>query len=526
MKENMPTQNDIGRKKIRRAILSVSDKTGLVEFARTLRGFGAELLSTGGTARALRDAGLEARDVSDVTGFPEMLDGRVKTLHPRIHGGLLAVRDDKEHTASLEEHGIEPIDMAVINLYPFERTVAREGVTREEAVEQIDIGGPSMVRSAAKNFKDVAIVVSPEDYDLLSEELSRNDGSLSLTTRERLALKAFRRTASYDLSISEYLQRQLEGEPDALPDSFTLKLQKTAGLRYGENPHQRAALYEVEERSGVAHAETLGGKEMSYNNYVDADAAYQLVCDFDEAACAIIKHTNPSGVGTAATLEEAYRLALETDPVSAFGGVVAFNRRVDASAARALTEIFTEVVVAPDYDEDAIEALKTKKNLRILRAGEAAPPSGVDIKRISGGLLIQTRDSHRLTSDDLKLVTRRAPTDEETKALLFAWTVCKHTKSNAIVYAREGQTVGVGAGQMSRVDSARIGAMRARLPLEGSVVASDAFFPFRDGIDEIARHGVSAIIQPGGSVKDSEVVAAANEHGVAMVFTGVRHFRH
>ncbi|HZT60444.1 MAG TPA: bifunctional phosphoribosylaminoimidazolecarboxamide formyltransferase/IMP cyclohydrolase [Pyrinomonadaceae bacterium] len=567
MTENKPE----GLKQIRRALLSVSDKTGLVEFARALRGFGVELLSTGGTAKALRDAGLEVRDVSDVTGFPEMMDGRVKTLHPRIHGGILAVRDNPEHARALTEHNIELIDMVVINLYPFEQTVAGAGVTLEEAVEQIDIGGPAMIRSAAKNYKDVAVVVSLEDYDQIVEELNKYDGATTLESRSHLARRAFMRTSGYDMAIVAYLTKQdgqehveLESSKsrlgggggsvhfeslliggsksgsipprkkrpqslddiETLPDSLLWTINKTAALRYGENPHQQAALYSTGASGGVAQAKFLGGKEMSFNNYVDADAAWQLVCDFDESACAIIKHMNPAGVGTSPSLEEAYRRALATDPVSAFGGIVAFNRKVDEPAARAVTEIFTEVVIAPGFDESAVEALKSKKNLRILRAGEARQPTGLDFKRITGGMLVQTRDTHRLKREDLKVVTRRAPTEEEVAALMFAWTVCKHTKSNAIVYARAGQTVGVGAGQMSRVDSVRIGAMRAQLPVEGSVLASDAFFPFRDGIDEAARHGITAVIQPGGSVRDAEVIAAADEHNLAMVFTGIRHFRH
>jgi phosphoribosylaminoimidazolecarboxamide formyltransferase/IMP cyclohydrolase len=564
----MTEQNSEELRHIRRALLSVSDKTGLVEFARTLQGFGVEILSTGGTAKALRDAGLDVRDVSDVTGFPEMMDGRVKTLHPRIHGGILAVRDNPEHARALEEHRIEPIDMVVINLYPFEQTVAREGVTLEEAVEQIDIGGPSMVRSAAKNWHDVAVVTSADSYAEVTKELESNEGALSSKTRAWLAQDAFQLTARYDFAISRFLEasfspalRRPEATTSArttelngtltesfffeefykfaaldvgaiasgiekLPPAGELLLRESADLRYGENPHQAAALYRLGDEEGIAQAELLGGKEMSFNNYVDADAAWQLVCDFDVAACAIIKHTNPSGVGTGASLEEAYRRAHATDPVSAFGGVVAFNRMVDELAARALTDIFTEVVVAPDFDEAAVEILKSKKNLRILRAGKAHPPEGLDFKRITGGVLVQTRDTHRLAREDLKLVTQRAPTEEEVEALLFAWTVCKHTKSNAIVYARAGQTVGVGAGQMSRVDSVRLGAMRAQLPVRGSVLASDAFFPFRDGIDEAAKHGITAVIQPGGSVRDEEVVAAADEHGLAMVFTGVRHFRH
>ena len=535
----MDEQNTEGLRHIRRALLSVSDKTGLVDFARALRGFGVELLSTGGTAKALREAGLDVRDVSDVTGFPEMLDGRVKTLHPRIHGGILAVRDNPEHARALEEQEIGPIDMVVVNLYPFEQTIAREGVTLAEAVEQIDIGGPAMVRSSAKNFNDVAVITSPDLYATVLGELNEKGGSLSLKLRSLLALKAFRHTSEYDFAITRYLTGALPSDSDdggELQSHFTIaevfketvgmQLYKHSDLRYGENPHQKAALFTTEEDSGIAQAELLGGKGMSFNNYVDADAAWQLVCDFEETACAVIKHMNPSGVGTAATLEEAYRRALATDPVSAFGGIVAFNRMVDERAARAVTEIFTEVVVAPDFDDAAVEVLKSKKNLRILRAGVAREPSGLDFKRVTGGMLVQTRDTHRLRREDLKVVTRREPTDEEFDALMFAWTVCKHTKSNAIVYARAGQTVGVGAGQMSRVDSVRIGAMRAQLPVEGSVLASDAFFPFRDGLDEAARHGITAVIQPGGSVRDAEVIAAADEHNLAMVFTGVRHFRH
>jgi phosphoribosylaminoimidazolecarboxamide formyltransferase/IMP cyclohydrolase len=552
----MAEQKPLGLKPIRRALVSVSDKTGLVEFARSLGGFGVEILSTGGTAKALRDAGVEVRDVSDVTGFPEMLDGRVKTLHPRIHGGILAVRDNPEHARALAEHGIGPIDMVVVNLYPFEQTVAREGVMLEEAVEQIDIGGPSMIRSAAKNFRDVAVVVAPAQYAEVIGQLERNSGALDLGLRRKLAVRAFWLTGVYDGAIFKFLLtfgvsdegeqdgagvqgkpnssvrishvpfEKLTGEEAQLPEFIDLNLHRASELRYGENPHQRAALYSTEERGGIARAEVLGGKEMSFNNYVDADAAWQLVCDFEETACAIIKHMNPAGVGTAATMLEAYRRALETDPVSAFGGIVAFNRTVDEAAARAVSEIFTEVVVAPDFDAAAVEVLKSKKNLRILRAGDVKSPEGLDFKRITGGLLVQTRDTHRLKREDLKVVTKRAPTDEEIEALMFAWTVCKHTKSNAIVYARAGQTVGVGAGQMSRVDSVRIGATRARISVKGSVLASDAFFPFRDGLDEAAKHGITAVIQPGGSVRDAEIIAAADEHNLAMVFTGVRHFRH
>ncbi|HZH89051.1 MAG TPA: bifunctional phosphoribosylaminoimidazolecarboxamide formyltransferase/IMP cyclohydrolase [Pyrinomonadaceae bacterium] len=574
----MTEQNREGLRSIRRALLSVSDKTGLVEFARALKGFDIELLSTGGTAKALREAGIEVRDVSEVTGFPEMLDGRVKTLHPRIHGGLLAVRENTGHMRALADQGIELIDMVVINLYPFEQTVARAGVTLEEAVEQIDIGGPAMVRSAAKNYAGVAVVTAPELYGRVLDEMREHDGALTLATRGQLARLAFMRTAFYDSKVFSYLGAlagngesddwaiyppiesivdTVETYADILAGAFEvaddesgedaddagdsgfdeyaeLSLNKLSDLRYGENPHQAAALYEIEEEGagGVAHAELLSGKEMSFNNYVDADAAWQLACDFDEPACAIIKHTNPAGAALGASPAEAYRRALATDPVSAFGGIVAFNHKVDEDAARAVTEIFTEVVIAPDYDRAALEVFRAKKNLRVLRA--AAPGVGEetaallhhDYKKISGGMLVQTRDLHRLTRDDLKVVSRRAPTEEEIDALLFAWTVCKHTKSNAIVYARAGQAIGVGAGQMSRVDSVRLGASRAQLPVAGSALASDAFFPFRDGVDEAAKHGITAIIQPGGSVRDEEVIAAADEHDLAMVFTGIRHFKH
>ena len=534
----MTEHNDNGLRRIRRALLSVSDKTGLIEFARALSRFDVELLSTGGTARALRAAGLEVRDVADVTGFPEMLDGRVKTLHPRVHGGLLAVRDNAEHMAALSAHGIEPIDLVVINLYPFEQTVAREGVTIAEAIEQIDIGGPAMIRSSAKNFRDVAVVTDPRSYEFIQQELEQRGGGLTLELRRELALQAFTLTSAYDSAICNYLNKveaeeyPIEIPADALIEKEVLVLSKTTDLRYGENPHQQAALYGTDALgresgpAGIAQAELLGGKEMSYNNYVDADAAWQLVCDFAETACAIIKHTNPAGVGLGATIEEAYRRALATDPVSAFGGIVAFNRTVDEAAARALIEIFTEVVIAPDFEVAALEVLRTKKNLRVLRAGEPQIATGLEYKQITGGMLVQTRDTHRLTRAALKVVTKRAPMEEEIAALLFAWTVCKHTKSNAIVYAQRGQTVGVGAGQMSRVDSVRLGAMRAQLPIAGSVLASDAFFPFRDGLDEAARHGITAVIQPGGSVRDAEVIAAADEHNLAMVFTGIRHFKH
>jgi len=508
--------------RLKRVLISVSDKTGIIDFARELKHFNVEIISTGGTAKALRDAGIEVRDISDVTGFPEMMDGRVKTLHPRVHGGLLALRDNPEHVAAMQQHGIEPIDMVVVNLYPFAETISREGVTREEAIEQIDIGGPAMIRSAAKNADSVAVVVNPAQYSQLIEELHQHDGAISIPTLQHLAVDAFRQTAQYDATVSAYLS----GETGGFPSQITTTLTKLSDLRYGENPHQRAALYATPVAGGLANATILAGKEMSFNNYVDADAAWQLVCDFHDTACAIIKHTNPAGVGISETPAEAYVKALATDPVSAFGGIVAFNRKVDLPAAQEVIKIFTEVVVSHDYDDDALELLRTKKNLRVVRINSFENPARLELKQISGGMLVQTPDVHELRREDLKLVTKRAPTEDEIRALLFAWTVCKHTKSNAIVYAREGQTVGVGAGQMSRVDSVKIGAMRAQLPVAGSVLASDAFFPFRDGVDEAARHGITAIIEPGGSVRDDEVMAAADEHGLAMVFTGVRHFKH
>lgn len=540
----MTEDNELGLRKIRRALMSVSDKTGIVDFARELKRFGVEIISTGGTASALREAGIEVRDVSDVTGFPEMMDGRVKTLHPKIHGGLLGVRNNSAHQSAMQKHGIEPIDMVVINLYPFEQTIAREGATLEDAIEQIDIGGPAMIRSAAKNFQDVAVITSPDMYRETVDRLKTHDGSLTLESRLQMANLAFIETATYDSNIWSYLlpiafpsqsTASAMNEPSRseveMPDVDSVYLAKRVDLRYGENPHQQAALYKIDAlepatAKGIGTADLLSGKEMSFNNYVDADAAWQLVCDFDELACAIIKHTNPAGVGLGTSAEEAYRRAFAADPLSAFGGIVAFNRTVDKAAAKAVVEIFTEVIIAPDYEASCLEILKGKKNLRVLRVPESRSQSELEYKHISGGMLAQTRDTHKLQREDLKVVTKRQPSEAEIQALIFAWTVCKHTKSNAIVYAREGQTVGVGAGQMSRVDSVKLGAMRAQLPVKGSVLASDAFFPFRDGIDEAAGHGITAVIQPGGSMRDAEVIAAADEHGLAMVFTGVRHFKH
>jgi phosphoribosylaminoimidazolecarboxamide formyltransferase/IMP cyclohydrolase len=541
----MTEEEQLGLRKIRRALISVSDKTGIVIFARALKEFDVEIISTGGTAKALRDAGIEVRDVSDVTGFPEMMDGRVKTLHPKIHGALLGVRDSPEHQAAMSEQGIEPIDMVVVNLYPFAETIKREGVRLAEAVEQIDIGGPAMIRSAAKNFNSVAVVVSPADYSQLIDEMQRQQGALSLDEREELAAFAFLQTSAYDSAIFEFFNaRQAQmyvrdrytaatgrdigglGESGLLPESIHHSFTKITDLRYGENPHQAAALYYTGEKGGVTSADLLNGKEMSFNNYVDADAAWQLVCDFEEIACAIIKHTNPAGVATGKTAEAAYHRALATDPTSAFGGIVAFNAPVDEAAANAVIEIFIEVIIAPEYQTAALEILRTKKNLRVLRAQKDNARLGLDYKQISGGMLMQTPDTHHLTREDLKVVTKREPTENEIRDLLFAWTVCKHTKSNAIVYAHDEQTVGVGAGQMSRVDSVKLGAMRAQLPVKGSVLASDAFFPFRDAIDEAAKHGITAVTQPGGSRRDAEVIAACDENNIAMVFTGIRHFKH
>jgi phosphoribosylaminoimidazolecarboxamide formyltransferase/IMP cyclohydrolase len=530
--------------KIRRAILSVTDKTGLVEFARKLSALGVELISTGGTAKLLRDSGITVKDISELTGFPEMLDGRVKTLHPKVHGGILHRRDNPKHVAAAAEHGIAPIDMVVVNLYAFEKTAAKPGVPFEELIENIDIGGPSMIRSAAKNFHDVAVVTSPADYDSIAEEMSRSGGALSPETKWRLAQKAFATTAAYDSAIASTLERipagsfQLQPEATAFPSTLRFTFCKTLDLRYGENPHQKAALYSDGSCAGVANARQLQGKELSYNNIVDLQAAWDLAQEFDEPVVAIIKHTNPCGTATGKTLAEAYKRALECDPVSAFGGVIGVNRPIDAEAAEEMHKLFLEVIAAPAFDEAAKAKFASKKNLRLVEvidprgpgstrpAASAAASRDWVLKNVSGGMLVQDADVRPLQDADLKVVTKRPPTPEETRALLFAWKVCKHVKSNAIVYARDGQTVGVGAGQMSRVDSAKIGAMKAQLPLKGTVAASDAFFPFPDGVEEIAKAGATAVIQPGGSQRDSEVIAAADRLGLAMLFTGVRHFRH
>ena len=534
-----------GLRRVRRALLSVTDKTGLVEFARALVSHGIELVSTGGTAHALREAGLSVRDISDLTGFPEMLDGRVKTLHPKVHGGILHIRGNAEHMAAVREHGIEPIDMVVVNLYAFEKTAAKRGAAFSDIIENIDIGGPSMVRSAAKNFEDVAIVTSVADYSLITDELAANAGSLGRATRWRLAREAFAVTAAYDAGIATTLESiaapAAHGEPavfdaEAMPQAVRVIDPLKTVLRYGENPHQKAALYIDGSGRGVAAAKQLQGKELSYNNIVDLDACWELVGEFDaaeDAAVAIIKHTNPCGAATGATVLEAYRRALEADPVSAFGSVIGINREVDAEAAEEIAKLFVEAIIAPSFTPEAVARFAAKKNLRLLEI--AACQTDADkpvraLKQVSGGFLMQDADRVSVAEADLRVATKRTPTAEEMRALRFAWSICKHVKSNAIVYARcnqgHGQTVGIGAGQMSRVDAARFGAMKAILPLNGTVAASDAFFPFADGLEAVVAAGATAVIQPGGSVRDAEVIAAADRLGVAMVFTGIRHFRH
>jgi phosphoribosylaminoimidazolecarboxamide formyltransferase / IMP cyclohydrolase len=516
--------------KIHRAILSVTDKTGLVEFARKLSGLGVELISTGGTAKLLRDSGIAVKDISELTGFPEMLDGRVKTLHPKVHGGILHRRENPAHRTAVAEHGILPIDMVVVNLYAFEKTASKPGVHFDELIENIDIGGPSMIRSAAKNFQDVAVVTSPADYDQIAEELAKSRGELSSSTRWRLAQKAFATTAAYDSAIASTLERvgangHFEFHEEAgFPQTLRLSFNKVMDLRYGENPHQKAAMYSDGSGKGVANGRQIQGKELSYNNIVDLEAAWNLAQEFEEPVCAIIKHTNPAGTATGKTLVEAYKKALECDPVSAFGGVIGVNRPVDAAAAEEMAKLFLEVIAAPLFDEEAKAKFASKKNLRLVEVDDARQKWVM--KNVSGGILLQDADARPLAESDLTVVSKRPPTAEEKRALLFAWKVCKHVKSNAIVYARDGQTVGVGAGQMSRVDSCKIGAMKAVLPLKGTVAASDAFFPFPDGVEEIAKAGATAIIQPGGSVRDQEVIEAADRLGLAMVLTGVRHFRH
>lgn len=519
---------------IRRALLSVSDKTGLLDLARTLHEFSVELISTGGTRKALADAGLPVKDISELTGFPEMLDGRVKTLHPRVHGGILFIRDNPQHQATVREHQIQPIDLVVCNLYPFEATVAKPGSSHEEIVENIDIGGPSMVRSASKNYHDVAIVTDVAQYSAVIEELRANQGGLSLETRERLAGAAFARTAAYDRAISAYFARRAGAE--VMPAALDLHFERRMSLRYGENPHQQAAFYAEPGFKGasVATAECLHGKELSYNNLLDLDSAFNLVREFEQPAAVVIKHNNPCGAAFGNSLEEAFRKAYEGDPLSAYGGVLGFNREIDEATATQITEPnrFVECVIAPSYSDAAFHLLTTrptwKKSVRLLKTGPiaASAQTSLDYRRVDGGLLVQTRDRGSDDFGQLKVVTKRQPTPTELADLRFAWLVCKHVKSNAIVLAKEGMVVGVGAGQMSRVDSVHMSVRKAGERSQGSVLASDAFFPFRDNIDEAAKAGVKAVIQPGGSMRDADSVAACDEHGMAMVLTGIRHFRH
>ncbi|MCK9261319.1 MAG: bifunctional phosphoribosylaminoimidazolecarboxamide formyltransferase/IMP cyclohydrolase [Azoarcus sp.] len=525
---------------VTQALISVSDKSGVLEFARELAGLNIKLLSTGGTASLLREAGLEVTDVAEHTGFPEMLDGRVKTLHPKVHGGILARRDLPEHMATIAEHDIGRIDLVVVNLYPFQQTVARPDCTLEDAIENIDIGGPTMVRAAAKNHGNeaggVGIVTDPADYAEIIAELKSGAGKLSYKTRFALAVKAFTHTARYDSAISNHLTALVTNEvgdvsKQTYPERFQLAFDKVQNLRYGENPHQSAAFYREPNapEGAIASYAQLQGKELSYNNIADADAAWECVKAFDTGACVIVKHANPCGVAIGATPLEAYKKAFSTDPTSAFGGIIAFNTEVDRAAAQAVSAQFLEVLIAPSYTADALELLRAKQNVRVLTCPLGKPASAFDYKRVGGGLLVQSADEARIQIADLKVVTKRAPTEAEMRDMLFAWRVAKYVKSNAIVYCRDGLTIGVGAGQMSRVDSARIAKIKAEnagLQIAGCVVASDAFFPFRDGLDVLAQAGATAVIQPGGSMRDAEVIAAADEQNIAMVFTGFRHFRH
>ena len=520
-----------GHKRIARALLSVTDKAGITDFARSLVRHGVELVSTGGTAQLLRDAGLSVREVADLTGFPEAFGGRLKTLHPRVHGGILQNRSNPEHRKQAASLGIEPIDMVVVNLYAFAHTAANPDANFAEIIENIDIGGPAMIRSAAKNFEDVAVVTAPADYNRLADELDLNRGSLSRETRWSLAQRAFAATASYDTAIANVLDRiepPASGRPfrfsEDFPQTLRIAYPLAQNLRYGENPHQRAALYRDGSGRGIASARQLQGKELSYNNLVDLDACWDLVQEFEDPAVAIIKHTNPSGAATAANLLEAYRKALISDPVSAFGGVIGVNREIDGETAEEMAALFVEAIAAPAFSDDALVRFSSKKNLRLVVV-EPASPARV-LRQISGGLLYQDADRATISVADLKVATQRAPTEEELNWMLFAWKVVKHVKSNAVVYARDGQTIGVGAGQMSRVDAARFGSMKAVLPLKGCVAASDAFFPFPDGLETVAQAGATAVIQPGGSLRDKDVIEAADRLGLAMVFTGFRHFRH
>ena len=518
---------------IRRALISVTDKYGIIDFARKLTGLGIHILSTGGTARTLNDAGIAVTDVSQYTGFPEMMDGRVKTLHPKVHGGILGRRDKPEHMSQMSEHGIEPIDMVVINLYQFDKAVARPDCKFEDAIENIDIGGPSMIRSAAKNFESVAVVTDPSDYNSIILEMEQTGGAISYDTKFRLARKAFSVTARYDTMISHYLEKISDKPEETIhfPEVFTPVFEKVQHLRYGENPHQRGAFYREIGLGGssVARAKILQGKEMSYNNYLDTNSALELVRELSEPSAVIVKHNNPCGVASADDLKDAYCIARDTDPISAFGGVIAFNTIVDEYTAAEIARTFVEVIVAPEYSGEALEILQKKANVRLLETGPLSdlPDGSMDFKRITGGLLVQEMDIG-ISNDlaNIRIVSSRHPTEEEMDGLRFTWTVCKHVKSNAIVFGRGSETVGIGAGQMSRVDSVKLAVSKSRSKIAGCVMASDAFFPFRDAIDEAAKVGITAIIQPGGSIKDEEVIKAIDEYNMAMVFTGVRHFRH
>ena len=518
--------------KIKRALISVSDKQGIAEFARELGDLGVEILSTGGTAALLRNQNIPVKDVAEFTGFPEMLEGRIKTLHPRVHGGILARRNKQDHMDQVKQHGLDLIDLVCVNLYPFAETILGPGCSLEEAIEQIDIGGPTMLRSAAKNFEHVVVVVDPLDYKMVLEELKKGNGEVSRDLRFKLARKVFGTTAFYDAAISNYLDLQTpKEESNRFPGVYITRHEKVSTLRYGENPHQQAAFYRdiTPSASGIATAKQLHGKAMSFNNYQDADAAVELVREFSDIATVIIKHSNPCGVGLGKHPKEAYLRAKETDPVSAFGGVIAFNRPVDGGVAKEISSMFVEIVVAPGFSPDALEILTKKKDLRLLDLGKEMKSSQqtMEMKSLVGGVLLQDRDLGRIEDiRSLKVASKRSPSDDEYEAMAFAWVVAKHVKSNAIVFARKGQTVGVGAGQMSRVDSVKIATIKAQVPLKGSVMASDAFFPFRDGIDEASKVGATAIIQPGGSIRDQEVIQAVDEHNMAMILTGMRHFRH
>lgn len=514
---------------IKRALVSVSDKASVVDMAKGLAALGAEILSTGGTAKTLREAGVAVTDVAAYTGSPEILDGRVKTLHPKIHGGLLGRRSVSAHLDQMKQHGIGPIDVVVVNLYPFEATITKPGCSFGEAIENIDIGGPSMLRSAAKNHEDVVVVVDPSDYGRVLEALKT--GKVEHSLRRELAMKVFQHTARYDSLIAGYLEKQVEGGHGKFPKILSLQFERAEMLRYGENPHQQGAFYRElnAKEPSVSLGKILHGKAMSYNNFLDANSALELVKEYDESAVAIIKHNNPCGVALGVTPVEAYVKARNTDPVSAFGGVLAFNRPVDLAAAKEITSTFVEVVIAPSFTEEALAELKRKKDLRLLDVGPLtkATSEGVDLKKLVGGLIVQDRDLGVLAElKALPVPTQRKPTVDEYAACAFAWKVCKHVKSNAIIYAKPGQTVGIGAGQMSRVDSVKLAAMKAQMPVKGCVMASDAFFPFRDGLDAAAQAGITAVIQPGGSIRDQEIVKAADEHGLAMIMTGMRHFRH